>query len=99
MLDALEGHPPAQPEFEVRRLPVREVRSGMILERDVLTHSDLLIFKKGTELTETWIERLVNFAKAPGLPEPVEVRIPRLPSARKFEEFVYGGSIVGLPSA
>jgi len=91
MLDALQSYSPPQAEFTVRRLPVRELRSGMILERDVLsTDSNLLIFKKGTTLTDTWIERLVNFAKAPGLQEPVEVRVPGVASARKFEDFVYG---------
>ena len=93
MLDALGSYSPAQAEFDVRRLPIRELRSGMILDSDVLsTDSNLLIFKKGTTLTETWIERLVNFAKAPGLQEPVEVRVPRLASARRFEEFVYGAN-------
>jgi CheY-like chemotaxis protein len=93
MLDALGSYAPAQAEFDVRRLPIRELRSGMILESDVLsTDSNLLIFKKGTTLTETWIERLVNFAKAPGLQEPVEVRVPRLAGARRFEELVYGAN-------
>jgi DNA-binding response OmpR family regulator len=100
MLDALQSYSPAQAEHEVRRLPIRELRSGMILERDVLsTDSNLLIFKKGTTLTETWIERMVNFAKAPGLREPVEVRVPRLAGARKLEEFVYGATGTGAPNA
>jgi len=99
MLDALESYSPAQTEYEAQRLPVRELRSGMILERDVLSSdNNLLIFKKGTTLTDTWIERLVNFAKAPGLQEPVEVRVPRLADARKFEEFVSGVTRAGARS-
>ncbi len=71
MLDALEGYSPAQAEFEVRRLPIRELRAGMVLERDVLSKDgNLLILKGGTILTETWIERLENFAKARGAQEP-----------------------------
>jgi len=97
MLNTLEGYSPPQAEFTIKRLPIRELRSGMILERDVLsTDSNLLIFKKGTTLTDTWIERLVNFAKAPGLQEPVEVRVPRIENARKFEEFVYGATRTGV---
>ena len=88
MLDTL-----TQAEFNVRRLPIRELRSRMILDSDVLsTDSNLLIFKKGTTLTETWIERQVNFAKAPGLKEPVEVRVPRSAGVRRFEELVYGAN-------
>jgi len=63
------------------------------------TDSNLLIFKKGTTLTDTWIERLVNFAKAPGLQEPVEVRVPGVENASKFEEFVYGVSRTGVQDA
>jgi DNA-binding response OmpR family regulator len=100
MLDALQSYSPALAEYEVLRLPIRELRSGMVLERDVLSaDSNLLIFKKGTALTETWIERMVNFTKAPGLQEPVEVRVPRLAGARKFEEFVYGATGTGAPHA
>jgi CheY-like chemotaxis protein len=100
LLDALQSYSPPQTEYTVRRLPIRELRSGMILERDVLsTDSNLLIFRKGTTLTDTWIERLVNFAKAPGLQEPVEVRVPGLADARKFEEYVYGVAGTGAQSA
>jgi CheY-like chemotaxis protein len=100
MLNVLQSYSPVQAEFEPRRLPIRELRSGMILERDVLsTDSNLLIFKKGTTLTETWIERLVNFAKAPGLQEPVEVRVPRPARARIFEEFVSGVTGAGAQNA
>jgi DNA-binding response OmpR family regulator len=83
MLDALETYSPTQPEFEVRRVQIRELRAGMVLEQDVLS-KDLLILKEGTILSETWIERLENFVKARGAQELVDVRIPRLASALKF---------------
>jgi response regulator RpfG family c-di-GMP phosphodiesterase len=79
MLDALEGYSPTQAEFEVRRLPIRELRFGMVVEKDVLSKDgSLLILKEGTILTGTWIERLENFAKAGGGRELVGVRMPRL---------------------
>jgi hypothetical protein len=78
MLDALVNYTPAQAEFEMRRLPIRQVRPGMVLDRDVLSSTgNFLILKKGTVLTETWIERLGNFSKASGARE-VDVRVPRL---------------------
>ena len=64
--------------FEVRRLPIRELRAGMIPEKDVLSNGGNLILKEETILTETWIERLENFATAPGAQKPIDVRIPRL---------------------
>jgi putative two-component system response regulator len=90
MLDALQSYSPAHAEFEFRRLPIREVRAGMIRDEDVFSKDgNLLILKAGTVLTETWIERLENFAKVRGV-EFARVRIsashPRqfmaLPGAR-----------------
>ena len=78
MLNALEGYSPAQAEFDVRRLPIRELRGGMILEEDILSNAtNLPILKQGTVLTQTWIERLWNFAKSQGVQELARVRIPR----------------------
>jgi DNA-binding response OmpR family regulator len=78
MLEALEGYASLQAEFEVRRLPTRGLRAGMVLENDVLSKDgNLLILKSGTVLTDTWIERLENFAKTRGAQELVSVRIPR----------------------
>ncbi len=83
MLDALEGYSPARPEFEVRRLPIRGLRAGMVIEDDVFsTDGNLLILKAGTILTEIWIERLQNFAKTRGAQDTVSARIPKLASIR-----------------
>ena len=83
MLDALQSYSPAQAEFELRRLQIREVRSGMILDEDVFSRDgNLLILKAGTVLTETWIERLENFAKVRGV-ELARVRVPRVAGIEK----------------
>ena len=77
MLDALENYFPAKVGSELRRLPIRDLRIGMVLEKDVVsTTGNLVIFKQGTVLTETWIERLANFARSLGVEEPIDVRIP-----------------------
>jgi len=79
MLDALEGYSPTVAEFEVRRIPIRRLRAGMVIENDVLSNDGkLLILKAGTVLTDIWIERLENFAGARGAQELVGVRIPKL---------------------
>ncbi len=78
MLDALEGYTSPQAEFEARRLPIRGLRAGMVIEDDVLSKDgNLLILKAGTVLNDTWIERLENFAKTRGAHEMIGVRIPR----------------------
>jgi CheY-like chemotaxis protein len=87
MLDALEGYSPAQTEFDARRLPIRELRAGMVLETDILSKGgNLLILKKGTILNETWIERLENFTRARGAQELLDVLIPRAAGAGNLED-------------
>jgi len=78
MLHALRSYSPTRGMFEVVRLPIRELRAGMVLEKDVLSNGGNLILKQETILTETWIERLENFATALGAQKLVDVRIPRL---------------------
>jgi response regulator RpfG family c-di-GMP phosphodiesterase len=75
MLDALAGYSPIQMEFELRRLPIHQLRPDMVLEKDVLD-GNLVIFKAGTVLTATWVERLKNFALMRRLEKLVEVRVP-----------------------
>jgi DNA-binding response OmpR family regulator len=79
MLVALDSYSPPQADYVVRRLPIGELRAAMVLEEDVSsTDGKFLLFKKGTVLTKTWIERLRNFAKTPGIQELAYVRIPGL---------------------
>jgi len=85
ILKALEGYTPEHTEFAVHRLPIREIYAGMVLEKDVLSSDgNLLVLKKGTILTETWIARLENFAKSRRAQELVDVRIPK-PVAQLIE--------------
>jgi hypothetical protein len=85
MLDALDGYSPAPAEFELRMLPIRELRAGMVLENDFWGNGNLLVLKKGTVLTETWIERLENFARARDSQELIGVRVPGPAGARKLD--------------
>jgi DNA-binding response OmpR family regulator len=79
MLDALKDYSPVRAEFEVRRLSIRELRASMVLQGDFFTKDGSMILKQGTVLTDTWIERMENFANARGAPKQVEVSIPRPP--------------------
>ena len=85
MLDALESYSPAPAEFEMRRLRIRDLRIGMILEQDFLNGS-VLILKRGTSLTETWIARMENFAKTRDAQELIDVRVPGSGSGRELDQ-------------
>jgi CheY-like chemotaxis protein len=87
LLAALEGYAPPVIEYDVLRLPIQDLHVGMVLEKNVLSKDgNLLILKEGTVLTDTWIERLENFAKARGAGDLVDVRIPRLAEASAAKE-------------
>jgi DNA-binding response OmpR family regulator len=77
ILDALEDYFPKPTAYEVRRLRIHDLRAGMVLDADVFTRDDSsLILKKGTILSETWIERLKNFTTTRRAREPLDVRVP-----------------------
>jgi hypothetical protein len=77
ILETLEGYSPSRPDFELRRLPIHELRARMVLEKDVYSSDGkMVILKRGTMLTETWIERLENFARTRRVQEIAEVRVP-----------------------
>jgi len=57
-------------------LRVRELDPGMVLDADVHTRDGALLLPKGRELSTILIERLVHFASARGLSEPIRVRVP-----------------------
>jgi DNA-binding response OmpR family regulator len=88
MLSALARYSPVKAEFEMRRLPIRELGAGMVLDNDVFSENgQVLILKEGTILTEIWIERLKNFARSWDTHELISVRLPRVAGLRMSNEF------------
>lgn len=87
MMEALGSYSPADAKFEVRRLPMPERRSSMVLLQDLLSgDGKMLILRAGTTLTDTWIERLENFAGFRRTMELVEVRVPTFAGAGSLEK-------------
>jgi DNA-binding response OmpR family regulator len=87
ILDALEGYSPAETTYEVKRLRIRDLRAGMVLENNVTGHDgSMLILKKGTILNDTWIERLKNYSTTQGVREPLDIRVPSVPGRDQQRE-------------
>jgi CheY-like chemotaxis protein len=79
---ALDSYSPASADFHRQALPIKKLFAGMVLEEEVVsTSTKILILRKGTILTDTWIERLENFAKSHGVAEPIPVLVPGPASA------------------
>ncbi|MUM76438.1 response regulator [Pseudodesulfovibrio sp. F-1] len=59
-----------------REIPVGDMRQGMILDEPLWSLDEVHIMAEGTEITETALMRLQNFAKAQRLPERLRVLVP-----------------------
>ncbi len=85
MLAALDSYSPTSADYHRQVLPIKQLFAGMVLEGDVVGASTgLLIFRKGTALSDAWIERLANFSKTQGVAEPLSVLVPGAASVPVF---------------
>jgi putative two-component system response regulator len=86
MLAVLEKYLPASTAFHRQTLPIKRLSAGMTLDEDLASkRAGILVLRKGTLLSETWIERLANFAKLDDIEEPIPVLVPgpaRIPEFR-----------------
>ncbi len=68
------GHP-----AQMKEIPLREVRPGMVFAQDVKSARGLLLIARGQEVTQSLIERIWNFSPTLGIKEPVRVSIGNIP--------------------
>ena len=73
VLAALGSWDGANEDSVVRQVKLSGVVPGMAAETDIVTLSGNLLVKAGTDLTETVIRRLHNFAARQGVQEPITV--------------------------
>ena len=60
----------------VTALPIAALRTGMIVDQDVVTNDNLLLINRGQELTDANILRLQNYGNSCGVKEPIKILIP-----------------------
>jgi response regulator RpfG family c-di-GMP phosphodiesterase len=65
-----------QEKAVVRELKLALIRPGMVFMEDVRTSSGALLIARGHEITASLIERIRNFSKNDGIPEPLRVLVP-----------------------
>jgi CheY-like chemotaxis protein len=61
---------------EARCVSLTQIKSGMILNYDVVSKTGLLLLGKGQEITHSAIARLRGFAVTIGVVEPINVLVP-----------------------
>jgi response regulator RpfG family c-di-GMP phosphodiesterase len=61
---------------EARCVSLAQIKTGMILNYDVLSKTGLLLMGRGQEITDSAIVRLRTFAHTVGIIEPISVLVP-----------------------
>lgn len=74
LLDALRDYVPPEERPGPRKVALKELLIGMILEEDVVTPAGMMIVGAGSEVTPVLRERLLTFARGNGVREPLVVR-------------------------
>jgi len=64
LLDALKSLKPETSRTEVRKVPIKKLSPGMILQQEIKTRTGLLVVSKGQEVTRPLITRLENFSES-----------------------------------
>ena len=75
ILVALNSWPGADEEAVVQEVALRGLVVGMVAENDIVTKAGTLLVRSGTDITETVIDRLRNFANSQGIDEPITVSV------------------------
>lgn len=75
ILVALNSWPGAEEETTIQEVELRGLVIGMVAENDILTKTGTLLVRSGTDITETVIDRLRNFANSQGVDEPITVSV------------------------
>lgn len=59
-----------------KRVRVRDLNIGMIINEDIWTRDGVLLATRGQEVTYLLLQRLYNFARGKGIVEPIRVYVP-----------------------
>jgi len=76
VLDILELGTAGGDGYVRRDLELKDLRQGMILDEPLWSLDKVHIMAEGTEITETALMRVHNFAKAQRLPGRLRVLVP-----------------------
>jgi hypothetical protein len=78
-LDPTLIDPDADLERQVKEIPARELRVGLVLVEDVTSRAGVLMVKAGQEVTATVLQLLRRMAEQKNLVEPLKVANPPKP--------------------
>lgn len=76
LVAAIEQAEICKVEMERKALYLRELRPNMIVDQDVQVKNGLFVVAKGHVVSEALIARLLNFATAFGIAEPLSMLVP-----------------------
>lgn len=77
LLDVFESIISKEVDQSEVTLEISALKTGMVVDQNVLTNDNLLLINKGQELTDASILRLINYGKSCGVKEPIKVRLKK----------------------
>ena len=63
--------------WERRQVNIFELKTGMVVDEDITTIENVLLLKRGHEVTETVLTRMFNINSNSKIKAPFQVLIPR----------------------
>lgn len=72
--------------YRTEALPVKKIKTGMVVGEDIRTQSGLMLIKQGQEITLPLLVRLRSFAQNMGVEEPIQVWIWHTREEKKTED-------------
>ncbi len=76
LVELLAEYRGRETESTARNVPLAQLAEGMILDQEVVAANGVLLVGRGQEVTFALIQRLRNFARGVGVPEPIRVLCP-----------------------
>lgn len=72
----LEGMLGTEARYEIKDLPISDLRPGMILHQDVSSDQGAMLLRKSLELNKDKIDRILMFDQQVGVPDTLTVLVP-----------------------
>ena len=76
LLYYLEGMLGTEARYEVKKLPLNELRPGMLLHEDIVSKQGVRLLRKSLELDKNKIDRIIMFAERIGINDGITVLVP-----------------------
>jgi hypothetical protein len=76
LIEALKDIEPETARMELRKVSTSELTTGMILQKEIRTHTGMLVVPEGQAITQALLIKLDNFSRAGTIGRDVMALVP-----------------------